>query len=64
MGGPWGGGFPGFFHNNFSPPAVNFAQPWLDGHYPAYDLNDRSQYWQPYTSPPPSHGHFHGGKWP
>jgi hypothetical protein len=49
MGGP--GGFPG----SFFPPAVNFAQPWLDGHYPSYDLNDRSQYWRPYQSPPGSH---------
>jgi len=29
----------------------NYAQPWLDGHYPSYDLNDRSQYWQNYSSP-------------
>src|SRR5262245_28222943 len=38
---PWfpGGGFPNF---NFNNPAVNFAQPWLDGHYPSYDFNDRS----------------------
>jgi hypothetical protein len=64
-GGPgMGGGFPGSFPGNFSPPAVNFAQPWLDGHYPSYDLNDRSQYYQPYTSPPPSSGHFHGGHGP
>jgi hypothetical protein len=42
-------GGPGFFPA-FPPPA-NFAQPWLDGHYPAYDLNDRSPYWQPYTRP-------------
>ena len=41
-GGPGGG--PGFF----PPPATNYAQPWLDGHYPQYDLNDRSRYWQPY----------------
>jgi hypothetical protein len=47
-GGGVGGGFPGMF----PPPAVNFAQPWLDGHYPSYDLNDRSQYWRPYTSRP------------
>jgi hypothetical protein len=60
MGGPgMGGGFPGGFPGGFSPPAVNFAQPWLDGHYPSYDLNDRSQYYQPYTSPPPR-GHGHG----
>jgi hypothetical protein len=64
-GGPgMGGGFPGFFPGNFSPPAVNYAQPWLDGHYPSYDLNDRSQYYQPYTSPPPFGGHFHGGHGP
>ena len=44
----------------FSPPAVNYAQPWLDGHYPSYDLNDRSNYYQPYTSPS-SGGHFHHG---
>lgn len=42
-GGP-GSGWPGLF----SPPATNYAQPWLDGHYPSYDLNDRSRYWQPY----------------
>jgi hypothetical protein len=33
------------------PPAVNYAQPWLDGHYPQYDTRDRSQYWRPYTAP-------------
>jgi hypothetical protein len=46
-GGP-GGFFPGHHH----PPAVNYAQPWADGHYPEYDLNDRSQYWRPYVAPP------------
>jgi hypothetical protein len=54
FGGPGGGlpgGFPGGFPS-FFPPAVNFAQPWLDGHYPSYDLNDRSQYWRPYQSRP------------
>jgi hypothetical protein len=61
-GGMGGGSFPWWlFNRNFSPPAVNYAQPWLDGHYPSYDLNDRSQYYQPYTSPPPSSGHFHHG---
>jgi hypothetical protein len=61
-GGMGGGSFPWWlFNRNFSPPAVNFAQPYMDGHYPQYDLNDRSQYWQPYTSPPPSSGHFHHG---
>ena len=45
------GGFPGGFPGRFFPPAVNFAQPWLDGHYPSYDFNDRSQYWRPYVAP-------------
>jgi hypothetical protein len=48
-GGPAGGAWPGLF----APPPVNFAQPWLDGHYPQYDLNDRSRYWQPYLPPAP-----------
>jgi hypothetical protein len=43
-----GGGFPG---GGFQQPAVNFAQPWLDGHYPSYDFNDRSPYWKPYVAP-------------
>jgi hypothetical protein len=66
-GGMGGGGFGGgsipwwMLSRMFSPPAVNYAQPWLDGHYPAYDLNDRSQYYQPYTSPSPSSGHSHHG---
>jgi hypothetical protein len=52
---PYGGGFGqgGFGHGGHrrgSPP-VNFAQPWLDGHYPEYDLNDRSPYWKPYEAP-------------
>ena len=59
-GGPGMGGWGGFPGRFFNPPAVNFAQPWLDGHYPQYDLNDRSQYWQPYTAPQ-FHGHGHGG---
>lgn len=54
MGGGMGGGFPG----GFGAPPTNTAQPWLDGHYPQYDLNDRSQYWQPYTAP---QHHGHGG---
>lgn len=37
------GGFPS------SQPPANFAQPWLDGHYPRYDTRDRSDYWRPYT---------------
>jgi hypothetical protein len=45
---------PGTHPGTFFPPAVNFAQPWLDGHYPSYDLNDRSQYWRPYTTRPGS----------
>lgn len=66
-GGGMGGGGPGMggwggFPGNSSPPAVNFAQPWLDGHYPAYDLNDRSQYWQPYVAPQ-SGGNWGGGNW-
>jgi hypothetical protein len=49
------GGFPG--QGNLQQPPTNFAQPWLDGHYPKYDLNDRSQYWNPYTAPvQPHHG--------
>jgi hypothetical protein len=49
FGGGFGGGpgFPGGFNN----PAVNYAQPWLDGHYPNYNFNDRSQYWRPYVAP-------------
>ena len=46
--GGMGGGFPG----GFGTPATNFAQPWLDGHYPSYDLNDRSQYWRGYSTQP------------
>jgi len=48
FGGAGGGGLPG----GFGSPATNTAQPWLDGHYPSYDLNDRSQYWRPYQSRP------------
>ena len=44
-------GFPGGFPSVISPPAVNFAQPWLDGHYPSYDFRDRSPYWKPYVVP-------------
>ena len=52
FGGPGGGGFGGggFGGGNFGPPAVNYAQPWLDGHYPSYDFNDRSDYWRPYRA--------------
>jgi hypothetical protein len=48
---PFGG--PGFGTPGHIQPPVNYAQPWLDGHYPSYDLNDRSRYWQPYTPPIP-----------
>jgi hypothetical protein len=48
---PGGGGGPGGPGGN--QPAVNFAQPWLDGHYPQYDLNDRTPYWKPYVAPMP-----------
>jgi hypothetical protein len=48
---PFGGHGHSGHHGSFFPPAVNFAQPWLDGHYPSYDLNDRSQYWRPYADP-------------
>jgi hypothetical protein len=48
--GPWGGGFGGGHgHGKFQP--FNFAQPWMDGYYPEYDQNDRSQYYRPYVAP-------------
>lgn len=47
--GPW---WPGGGGGGFQPP-TNFAQPWLDGHWPRYDFNDRSQYWRPYVAPTP-----------
>lgn len=51
-----GPGFPGVgWPGMNAPPAVNFAQPWLDGHYPSYDLNDRSRYWEPYLPARPRH---------
>lgn len=43
-----GGNGPGHGHSG---PPVNYAQPWLDGHYPAYDHRDRSPYWKPYVTP-------------
>lgn len=55
---PYGGGGFGFGggghggHGHHGSPPVNYAQPWLDGHYPEYDLNDRSRYWRPYVAPP------------
>jgi len=50
-GGGFGPGFPGGANGGFNGPAVNYAQPWLDGHYPNYNFNDRSQYWRPYVAP-------------
>ncbi len=56
-GGGWGGGgfpgggFPGGGFPGGGGPAVNFAQPWMDGYYPSYDLNDRSRYFEPYVAP-------------
>jgi hypothetical protein len=58
-GGPgWGGGggwgptpFPGGGGGGHGGPPANFAQPWMDGYYPSYDLNDRSDYYQPYVAP-------------
>jgi hypothetical protein len=41
----------GGFHGPSQQPPANFAQPWLDGHYPRYDTRDRSDYWRPYTAP-------------
>jgi len=43
-GGGWGPGGPGIWPQ----PPVNFAQPWLDGHYPSYDFRDRTPYWRGY----------------
>lgn len=37
--GPWAPGWGG---------GKNYAQPWLDGHYPTYDRNDRSRYYNSY----------------
>src|SRR5439155_25626320 len=48
--GGFGGGFGGFGGGVVVPP-TNYAQPWIDGHHPQYDLNDRSQYFRPYTAP-------------
>lgn len=38
---------PGFYTPRFRGPP-NYAQPWMDGHYPSYDQNDRSRYYEPY----------------
>jgi hypothetical protein len=48
---PFVPGFPGGFPGSFQQPPANFAQPWLDGHYPSYDFRDRSPYWKPYVAP-------------
>jgi hypothetical protein len=57
-------GLPGFFGG--FPPATgalppgypltipgNVPAPWFDGHWPSYDRNDRSGYFEPYPSPAP-----------
>lgn len=44
-----GGGQPGVFGQG----PTNTAQPWNDGHYPRYDLNDRSPYYRPYRTEQP-----------
>jgi hypothetical protein len=31
--------------------------PWIDGHWPTYDVDDRSQYYEPYPSRRASHWH-------
>jgi hypothetical protein len=66
-GGPWGGGgwggkwdshkgdgkgddHGGHGHGHKSGP-YNFAQPWMDGYWPEYDLHDRSRYYEPYLAP-------------
>jgi hypothetical protein len=51
--GGFGGGVGGFggFGGGVIVPPTNTAQPWLDGHYPQYNFQDRSQYWRPYTAP-------------
>jgi hypothetical protein len=58
FGGSVGSGGHGGHHGHGFPPAANFAQPWLDGHYPQYDFRDRSEYWRPYVAPQP-HSHSH-----
>jgi hypothetical protein len=46
--GPGFGGGVGGGNNNLVVPRSQLPQPWLDGYYPTYDGNDRSQYYAPY----------------
>lgn len=46
--GPGGGGVPGGNNNNLVVPNSQMPQQWIDGYYPTYDSNDRSQYYKPY----------------
>ena len=51
FGGGIGGGFPGGGfggNNNLVVPRSQMPQQWIDGYYPTYDGNDRSQYYAPY----------------
>lgn len=50
FGGGIGGGFPGgsVGGNNLVIPRSQMPQQWIDGYYPTYDGNDRSQYYAPY----------------
>jgi hypothetical protein len=45
-GGGFGGGVGG--GNNLVVPGSQMPQQWIDGYYPTYDGNDRSQYYNPY----------------
>ena len=45
-GGGYGGGVGG--GNNLVVPQSQMPQQWIDGYYPTYDGNDRSQYYNPY----------------
>lgn len=57
-GGFGGGGFGGGFGGGGSPYyQMQGPAPWLDGYYPSYDSNDRSQYYDPY----PRGGRGRGG---
>jgi hypothetical protein len=58
-GGGGGGGHPGHKFPGYHGP-FNFAQPWMDGYYPSYDLNDRSRYYDPYPSLHDGFPHGHG----
>jgi hypothetical protein len=46
-GGGFGGGVGGG-NNNLVVPNSQMPQQWIDGYYPTYDGNDRSQYYNPY----------------